>query len=331
MNETVRLISDSADRLFEEALDHTAREVAETGAWSADLWQAVEEAGYTQAWDETDTESREMALALAHRAGWHAVPVPLAETMVARHLLAGHGFQPPDGPLTIADPCLLEGVALDGQQVSGAAARVAYGRHAAGVVTVINGIVVLAPATVVSEGANMAAEPRDTIDWQGEAVRVGETLPAGQLRAAGALVRAAQTCGALQHALAKATQYAGERKQFGRPLGKFQAIQHYLARIAGLTATAEAALARATAAPDHANIAAAKSCASEAAGEVATLAHQIHGAIGFTREHSLHHITRRLLSWRDEFGAEAWWQEQLGGLVTNAGAGRLWPLIVAEG
>jgi alkylation response protein AidB-like acyl-CoA dehydrogenase len=67
-------------------------------------------------------------------------------------------------------------------------------------------------------------------------------------------------------------------------------------------------------------IAAAKIRASEAAGKVAEIAHQVHGAIGFTHEHSLHRLTRRLWSWRDEFGTEAHWSRELGRAVIAAGA-----------
>jgi alkylation response protein AidB-like acyl-CoA dehydrogenase len=65
----------------------------------------------------------------------------------------------------------------------------------------------------------------------------------------------------------------------------------------------------------------------EAAGLCAGLAHQIHGAIGFTQEHSLHFFTKRLLSWRNEFGSEVEWSILLGRHLAAAGADRLWPEI----
>jgi len=57
----------------------------------------------------------------------------------------------------------------------------------------------------------------------------------------------------------------------------------------------------------------------------------MHGAIGFTQEHRLHYWTRRLWSWRDEFGNEAFWARRLGGAVAAAGADRLWHGITAAG
>ncbi len=73
----------------------------------------------------------------------------------------------------------------------------------------------------------------------------------------------------------------------------------------------------------------AKIRAGEAAGKVSEIAHQVHGAIGFTHEHSLHHLTRRLWSWRDEFGIESDWSVELGRAVAARGPAALWPLLTA--
>ncbi|MGH3565959.1 MAG: acyl-CoA dehydrogenase family protein, partial [Pseudonocardia sp.] len=74
-------------------------------------------------------------------------------------------------------------------------------------------------------------------------------------------------------------------------------------------------------------VAAAKARTSEAGGVVARIAHQVHGAIGFTREHALRLLTTRLWAWRDEDGAEAEWQAELGVRVLGEGPDGLWPLL----
>src|SRR4051794_12621174 len=74
-------------------------------------------------------------------------------------------------------------------------------------------------------------------------------------------------------------------------------------------------------------IAAAKVSAGQAAGTVARIAHQIHGAIGFTEEHDLRRSTTRLWSWRDEFGSVGEWAAALGELAVSLGAQGLWPLL----
>ena len=74
---------------------------------------------------------------------------------------------------------------------------------------------------------------------------------------------------------------------------------------------------------------------SEAADEPgahgsADVAHQAHGAIGFTKEHVLHRFTRRLWAWRDEFGGESEWAFALGEMVARNGPDSLWPLVASR-
>ena len=64
-----------------------------------------------------------------------------------------------------------------------------------------------------------------------------------------------------------------------------------------------------------------------AAGTICRLAHQLHGAIGYTDEHRLHYTTRRLWSWRDEYGTEAEWAAVLGASLMQAGGAALWPAL----
>jgi acyl-CoA dehydrogenase len=148
----------------------------------------------------------------------------------------------------------------------------------------------------------------------------------------GALLRAQQMVGAMERCLDYAIDYAMQRQQFGRPIAKFQAIQHMLADAAGQFAAAAAA---ADLAADSAgagdfefSVALAKARVGEATGKVAEVCHQVHGAMGFTQEHPLHFATRRLWSWRDEFGHEAFWQQRIGEAVCAAGGDALWQRLV---
>ena len=184
---------------------------------------------------------------------------------------------------------------------------------------------------------NLALEPRDTLVFDNAPVLAtapaAASVNAETLLLSGALIRSAQMAGAIESLLQQSVRYATERRQFGRPIGGFQAIQHNLAILAGHAAAASIAAERAFAAADSANlpfhVAAAKIRAGEAAGIAAGLAHQVHGAIGFTYEHSLHFATRRLWSWRAEFGGENHWADQLGRHVTTRGADLLWPDLTA--
>ena len=75
---------------------------------------------------------------------------------------------------------------------------------------------------------------------------------------------------------------------------------------------------------------AAKIRCSEAAEKGGAIAHQVHGAIGFTIEHILHRFTLRSLSWRDDFGSESYWAVELGKRVAALGADELWPLVASR-
>ncbi len=155
----------------------------------------------------------------------------------------------------------------------------------------------------------------------------------------GAAVRAAQMTGALETVLDLSTRYAAERVAFGRPIAKFQAVQHNLARLAGEVAAALAASGSAAETLHSATgfdqsvlleIAAAKIRTGEAVTTGGAIAHQVHGAIGWTAEHILQRFTRRMWGWRDDFGADSHWAVVLGDMAAEAGADALWPMLAAR-
>ena len=149
-----------------------------------------------------------------------------------------------------------------------------------------------------------------------------------------AFARSCQIAGALDAALALSVGYVNERQQFGRPLGKFQAVQQNLASFACEAAAANCAAMGAAQALDrgeaHFEIAAAKLRANRAVETGTTVAHQVHGAIGFTQDYRLHPLTRRLWQWRSEFGNDAYWSRELGSKVVAAGAEAFWPDLTAR-
>jgi len=331
MSETRELLRDAAERLFAAQRD------------APTLWDAIARAGYDRAL-AADGAGLELAdaLSMLFSAGRHALPAPLAETLLAGWLLATAGIPQPAGPLTVAP--VREGERLsamrDGARwrLTGKASRVPWARGAAAIVVAAEGVVAIAaPADCrIATGTNLAGEPRDDVDFGGApAEGAFAPLDPGALRALGAVMRSAQIAGALQSVLEMSVRYATERVQFGRPIGRFQAIQQNLALLAGqvaaATAAAEAAIEAVANAMASPAIAAAKIRTGEAAGIGAAIAHQVHGAIGFTQEHRLHHFTRRLWSWREEFGNEAHWAHELGGAIAAAGADRLWQTIAAAG
>jgi len=333
------ILYDSAMRLFGDLVTPEVSADAESGAWPDRLWRAIEEAGYPDVLVEGAPGMVEAATIL-RAAGHHAAPIPLAETMLARWLCAACGVETPAGALTIGPVEPEDRLAIAEGAVSGHAGYIPWGREAAAVVLIAGNALLVVPqgAANFTAGKNLAGEPRDdlgAVEPGGRLAPLPDAIDLRLVQRFGALFRAAQMAGAMQAALALSTRYANDRVQFGRPIAKFQAIQQQLALLAEQAAAASVAVESAAiaVAADRPSsvlaVAAAKIRAGEAAGKVAEIAHQVHGAIGFTHEHSLHRLTRRLWSWRDEFGTEAHWSRELGRAVMAADADALWPTITA--
>jgi hypothetical protein len=170
---------------------------------------------------------------------------------------------------------------------------------------------------------------------------VGELILGGDLnRLQGAFIRVAQAAGALDAALTMSIDHVNTRQQFGKPLGKFQAVQQVLAIFATEAAAVNVAGAAAAAALDRAHgdfdtalfeIASAKLRMNKAIGVAASIAHQVHGAIGFTREYDLHRLTGPLLDWRSDHGNDAYWANVLGGMAVKLGGAGLWAEVTRRG
>lgn len=358
MTETDNIIFDTASRIFEDLSTPEIINAAEEGEWPQALWQAIEESGLTLTWipEANGGVGASMldGFAVIKAAGGAALPVPLAETLMAGWLLAKGGLEVGTEPMTVAilDP-VTSGLSWDGTALSGTALSVPHARNAKRLVTVVdmgNKSQVLEFALTqlestqpaISPHVNLAGEPWDTVTFD-KAVPtrfadLEDGTDAGSAEVLGALVRCVQSAGAMSAALELTIQYSMERVQFGRPIAKFQALQHSVAAFAGQVAAINAAADSAAEAVafgdviDHAawvEIATAKTRLEEAVNTGAAVAHQVHGAMGFTYEHRLHHLTRRLWSWRDEYGSDAVWSIRLGEEVLQWGAEGLWPNITA--
>ncbi|MBN9097819.1 MULTISPECIES: acyl-CoA dehydrogenase family protein [unclassified Pseudonocardia] len=340
--------------------DHCPPEVvaAAEGSWSPQVWDRLAGAdltavGVPEVAGGSGGDLADAAIVLRVVAA-HAGPVPLGETLFpAAAGCVAAGFAMPAGPVTVACGPGLSVTRTGGNVVlDGTAPRVAWARVAERVLVVGGSpdgpelAALVDPARLtLANGDNLAGEPRDDLVVAGLRLPAGAvaTVPRGtaaHLYRLGALARSVQIAGAVGAVLDLTVRYAGEREQFGRPIGRFQAVAHQVATLAGLAAVAGAAADAAVASAVRDSgagpastsdvalaVAAAKARTSAAAGPAARIAHQVHGAIGFTQEHRLHHLTRRLWSWREEYGAEQHWAAELGRAVITAGADELWPTI----
>lgn len=355
-----KIVAQTAERIFADLADPQTINAAQSGparsdAWEAQLWSALTNAGLTLAWVPEEFAGSGASITegfdVIHAAGRAASAVPLAETMLAGWLLAQGGIASPAGAMTIApvNPAHRLTLGADGR-ISGRASGVPFAaraEHIAAVADTPHGCAVAlidAASCRITPSTSLAGDGSDTVIFENVApVALSDRLPPGFDRTTaylmGAAARSVQIAGALQTILNITVQYATERVAFEKPIAKFQAIQHSLARLAGEVAAASAASSSAadTIANDAGNpdallleIASAKIRCGEAAEQVAAIAHQVHGAIGFSSEHVLHRFTLRALSWRDDFGSESFWAAELGKRIAARGADELWPLLASR-
>lgn len=291
-------------------------------------------------------------VALVEGLGRHVSSLPLAETALAGRLLAASGHPVPDGVATVVLPRRGEQLRLTGQgsarTLSGLATRVPWAKQAERFavcavddegqeVTVV--LMTDQPGVTCEPGTNLAGEPRDTVTLEGVAVSEDQLLGSApshaSVRALGALLSGAALIGALENVYESTRAHVRDREQFGRPLAAFQAVGHGLAMISSELALARAAVDAATSRygddedPSD-RVAVAQVVTGLAATSVSRMAHQLHGAMGITREHALHLGTRRLLSWRDEWGTQRHWSSVLGQKLCRQGSDDVWRWLTEQ-
>ncbi|BCI51771.1 acyl-CoA dehydrogenase [Mycolicibacterium litorale] len=266
--------------------------------------------------------------------------IPFAEAaFIAAPALGTAGLALPSGPFTAAQGA----VAMEAGTVSGQVDRVPFARDCESLVLLVPGaqpvlcvISLGGDGVSVEAGQNLAGEPRDTVALRqvtplASAEVAGDDVTAWQLR--GALARAVASAGAAAAIVDQTARYVSERVQFGRPLMKFQVVQHAVARMAADATAMQTAATAATLAMLEGSdstemmVAAAKAETAILSRPVTAAAHQAHGAIGFTQEHVLGALTTRLWAWREEFGNERYWHQRLGELARGRD---LWQLVTGQ-
>lgn len=348
------MVEESAARLFSQFAELAVNERVQTGEFPSDVWDQIEESGYAMALAPEPHGfglSMVETLPVLREQGYWNVPAPLAETMAGLTLMVQAGLPCPSGPGTLIEKTALNSFTVSGSgssmRVSGRARNVPWARHANWMLVeladerlaVVN--VAGQSGIRIEPGSNAAGMPADTVHLHEVlASHVLDNALGGiksPLRVVGAMLHCAMMVGAMERTLQQAVQYANERSQFGRPIGRNQVIQQQLAYVAGEVGTARMATLAAAAdfqLADAASasrtvfgVAAAKVICGEAATKAAAAAHQVLGAIGFTKEHTLHLSTRRLWSWRESYGTDAWWAGVLGDAAIRSQAQQFWPAL----
>lgn len=320
---TADLIAESVDRLF---LDECgpARIRAINGGTGADaLWRTIEEAGFADSLTAEARGGHGLGLrdirAIPAACGRHGLAAPVMQTIVARAVLADAGVEVPSGLIAVAPRA---GAAGDGAI---AASQVAGGLAAQWMVLDCGGESLLVPrAEVEFTPTGLYGSLQADVTWRGGADVVLFPCPVDWLAVMAGML-AAQMAGALEQVLSMTIRFANDRIQFGRPISKFQVIQHQISVMAEQVFAARMAADICTRAdghlPDATAAAIAKARIGEAAPLVCAIGHSIHGAIGITEEYDLQLYTRRLHEWRLAAGSEACWQARLGEAVLAADAG----------
>ncbi|MDE2435799.1 MAG: acyl-CoA/acyl-ACP dehydrogenase [Sphingomonadales bacterium] len=326
------MLAEMIQRLFERSLDDKAQAQARDGIWNQALWTEIEEMGLPLALLSEEQGGFGLSAAEQGEAlrllGRLAVPLPVAETMAANRLLANAGLPLAEGPAGLARA---DDLVIDGGRIKGRVDRVAWGENLDCLALAVGATLYRVPRSgwsLAESGTALNFQPRPSlaIDWAADA---SAALPYSPL-AEGATMRAFQIAGALEATLDLTLEHTATRIQFGKPLQKNQVVQHELAKLAGELACATAAADLAAEALDRGDlmgVAAGSLRAREAAGNGAAIATQMHGAIGFTREHPLHLFTTSLWTWRDEFGGQVMWAKMLGKAALEAGEDGYWPMV----
>lgn len=270
-----------------------------------ELWRQLEAGGFLDALVPKAQGGADLPLAEAAGVlfafGQHALPLPAAHTMIARHLLAAAQVEAPRGPIALAIADSTQSMAF-----------VPYGQVADAIVVETSAgtyLVSLDAACVEKHGDALDA----TVSFD---TRTAHALPARGIAELGALVTAATMAGAMQRVLDMAIGYVNEREQFGRSAGKFQAVQQQLSVMAGHVAATRTAAQLGCAAhrsgQQRLASAIAKARASRAAPLVANGAHGLAGAMGIAAKFDLQLYTRRLHAQRLQYGSESFWDEIVG-------------------
>lgn len=354
MAESDNIVVETAEKIFADLADPQTINNDKKNSWQAPLWQALSDAGLPLSWVPDDLGGSGASLAdgfaLLNAAGRFAVAVPLAETMLAGWLLAQAKIASPEGEMTVLPASPKDRITIDADgALSGRARGVPFAKAAKRFAVLAHGKDGVSIALVdaskgrIESGLNVGYDHSDTVTLEKVQPVTIKAAPKGvdqtTLMLMGGVARSLQIAGALESMLDISVRYSNERVAFEKKISKFQAVQHNLARLAGESA---AALAAATSAADaitnatsfndeiYLEAASAKIRCAEAAEKGGGIAHQVHGAIGFTIEHILHRYSLRALAWRDDFGSESYWAVELGKLVARRGADELWPLVASR-
>lgn len=298
------MFTEAFSRLLDSVSPPATVRAAEATPGLPPLWAEIRESGFLDALLPEDAGGAGLPLdefhPLALACGEAALPAPFAETAVARWLLARRGAAAPaDAAIILAPPSAILPLA-------------AHATHAL-VPRPTNGTQHWSLVPVRLTGEDPFHCGGGSIDASAPALL--EVPSDGEdLLVIAAALAAARMAGGMARLITMAVEHANTRQQFGRPLAKFQAIQHQLAVMAEqlVSATTASRIGLSGGGFDPLRTAVAKCRTSEAAHDVTAIAHAVHGAIGATADYDLQLHIRRLKQLQLAFGGTDYWARQIG-------------------
>ena len=326
MNEEIQIILETTEKVLQKNINHQLRQnIDQKNNDLINLWNEVEEIGLPKivVKEKFDGFNLEFAsvLPIIQLANSLGAPIPLSETILCNYILSECDINPLEGMITFANAT--KNIKILGNELSGELISVPFLNLTDKImfITKIDGVekvVFLQNSHLdIEQKKNFLAEPRFNVNLKNNNIIEIKTLnPKINFNYLGAILRSAQMIGSMEKILNLSIDYCSQRKQFGRPLSKFQAIQHQISEMAVELSASSAALSTIASSEDLSkniyDIAILKIRTGIAAGKIIAISHQVHGAIGFTKEYELAYFTKNLNSWRNDFGNESYWEEFLG-------------------
>lgn len=331
MSDNQEFFRETADRIFSDTVGTAEIKAATKRGIPHRMFAALSENGILSMLAPESAggigASLAEAMTIMRSAGEAAAPGPLLETLLANGLLGLAGQELGQGPITLA---LLP---------DGLADETAPSLHVAPWASHVDAILMVAPSQDgsriamipasqlrITPGADAADEPSDLFGCKADVSTywLSIDIPFAQILRQAAILRGGQMLGAMEWAFRRSVDYAMERKQFGKEIGKFQVVQQMLAELADHVLAATMLLEAAAEEGSDMMTAAARSRLADASDCTISVAHQVHGAIGFSLEYSLNHRTRRLMAWRDTYGSVPFWRRSVGLALVGHDRETLW-------
>lgn len=308
------MFTEAIEKILSDLCTPASVRAVENGDPATVLWRALEDGGFLELLTPEVAQGAGLSLdalfPIFLAFGRYALPVPAAQSMAARALMRDCPRLPPAGMLTLGGTAYRHNGTL-------CVPRLSYGTLADFALINLDGQMLLLDCSLARRQPDgVHGSQCATLFWPLETVGAALGDNGDEIRLFSAAIHAASLAGAMERVLDMTLEYCNDRVQFGKAIGKFQAVQHQLSvmaeQVAASRIAAQLAFTGDSQVPELIPAAMAKARTSMAVPQVAATAHALFGAIGVTEELDLQLFTRRLHEWRTSEGSETYWNGIVG-------------------